>query len=408
MVEVALGVFLFTVIVMCLVLLVLLAQRLLVLRGEVAVRVNDSLELRARIGTKLHSALIEQGVQVPSACGGTGTCGLCGILVTLGVTHPGPADIARIPAAKLRAGMRLACQVTLREDLEVRVPETLLNLEPIECVVQSNRNVSTFMKELRLALPPGKHFDFQAGAFVQVSCPKYRASFAEFEIDPPYDAEWERRGLRNLEAQATEPTVRAYSLANHRGEETLQLIVRIATPPPGAPPKTPPGIVSSWIFGLSPGDTVNITGPFGHFFATDSDREMIFVGGGAGMAPMRSHILDQLERLGSGRKISFWYGARSRGELFYVEEFDQLAAEHENFAWHPALSEPKPDEEWEGATGFIHQVLIDEYLTQHPAPEQCEYYLCGPPMMVRETRRVLDELGVDPDDVHFDDFGGSS
>ncbi len=407
MIEVGLGSLLFTGIVMCLVLLVLLARQLLVVQGEVEVLVNDRLKLRFPIGQKLLSALLENGVQVPSACGGSGTCGVCRVTVTQGGRQPVPVEAARISAGDLRAGVRLACQLTLREDLAVRVPDQFAGAEQIECVVRSNRNVATFIKELQLALPEGKLLDFRAGAFVSLTCPPYQNRFADFQIDPPFDAEWDRLGLRSLQAQAKQPTTRAYSLANHPGEEGIVLLdVRIATPPPGSPASTPPGVVSSWIFGLSPGDRVTIAGPFGHFHATETEREMVFVGGGAGMAPMRSHIFDQLERLRSERKITFWYGARSRRELFYVEDFDRLQEEHENFRWFTALSEPKPEDEWQGYVGFIHQVLHDHYLADHPSPKACEYYLCGPPMMIRETRGLLDRLGVASENVHYDDFGG--
>lgn len=407
MVEVGLGALLFTGIVMCLVLLVLLARQFLVVQGEVEVRVNDRLKLRVPIGQKLLSALLENGVQMPSACGGSGTCGVCRVTVTHGVRQPVPVEAARISAEDLRSGVRLACQLTLREDLTVRIPDQLAGVERLECVVRSNRNVATFIKELQLELPEGKPFEFRAGAFVQLTCPPGETSFADFQIDPPFDAEWGRLGLWRLKTQAKHPTTRAYSLANHPGEEGIVLLdVRIALPPPSSPAATPPGLVSSWIFGLSPGDSVTIAGPFGHFHATESEREMVFVGGGAGMAPMRSHIFDQLERLRSERRITFWYGARSRSDLFYVEEFDRLQAQHENFRWFTALSEPRPEDEWKGSVGFIHQVLHDHYLADHPAPEACEYYLCGPPMMIREVRRLLDSLGVAREDVHADDFGG--
>ena len=407
MIEIALGALLFTAIVMGLVVVVLVARRYLVVRGDVEVLVNGRRALRVPIGERLLPALIESGHMVPSACGGAGTCGLCRVQVVSGVRPPLPIEAARIGRRELQAGTRLACQLTLREDLEVKVAGDRAGIDRFECIVRSNRNVATFIKEVVLALPEGKRLDFRAGAFVQITCPAYHLGFESLRIDPPFDAEWERLGLRRLQAGTKRPTVRAYSLANHPGEEgVVMLNVRIATPPPDAGPEVPPGVVSSWIFALAPGDHVAVAGPFGHFFAQETDREMVFVGGGAGMAPMRAHILDQLERLKSERKISFWYGARSRRELFYVDEFDRLQAEHPNFRWCAALSEPRPGEEWDGAVGFVHQVLHERYLARHPAPEACEYYLCGPPMMIQETRRMLGELGVDPDDVHFDDFGG--
>jgi len=304
--------------------------------------------------------------------------------------------------------LRLACQVTLKSPTEVRVPDELLDVREIECTVRSNTTVATFITELRLALPEGDPLDFRAGAFIQLHAPPFHARFSDFAVAPRYRAEWDRLDLWRHEASSDTPTARAYSLANYPGEgRELVLDVRIATPPPGAPSSIPPGVVSSYVFSLAPGDKVSVSGPFGHFFASDTDREMVFVGGGAGMAPMRALIVDQLVRVGSRRTISFWYGARSQRELFYVEEFDGLEAEHPNFRWVVALSEPGPEEGWTGPVGFIHDVLRKRYLENHPAPEDCEYYLCGPPLMLRAALSMLDELGVDPESIRSDDFGGS-
>jgi Na+-transporting NADH:ubiquinone oxidoreductase subunit F len=267
--------------------------------------------------------------------------------------------------------------------------------------------MATFIKELVLELPADEFMDFRAGAYVQIECPPHRLRYADFDIPAEYRNDWERFGLFELESVVDEPARRAYSLANYPEENNIVMLnVRIATPPPATPAGTPPGIVSSYIYSLKPGDPVVISGPFGDFFARETDAEMIFVGGGAGMAPMRSHIFDQLKRLKSKRKISFWYGARSLREAFYVEEFDQLAALHDNFQWYLALSDPLPQDNWKGLTGFIHEVLLEHYLKDHPAPEECEYYLCGPPMMNAALIFMLDELGVDEEDILVDDFGG--
>ncbi len=291
--------------------------------------------------------------------------------------------------------------------MRIRVPEAVFGGKRRECNVRSNDNVATFIKELVLELPAGEVLDFRAGGYVQIECPPHKLRYADFEIPAEYQDDWERFGLFDLESVVDEPAMRAYSMANYPDEKNIIMLnVRIATPPPAAPAGTPPGIMSSYLFGLKPGDPVIISGPFGEFFASETDAEMIFVGGGAGMAPMRSHIFDQLKRLNSKRKISFWYGARSLREAFYVEEFEQLAADHDNFQWYLALSDPLPGDNWQGLTGFIHEVLLEHYLKDHPAPEDCEYYLCGPPMMNAALIHMFDELGVEEENIHLDDFGG--
>jgi Na+-transporting NADH:ubiquinone oxidoreductase subunit F len=405
--EVGAGVVLFTAIVMCLVLVVLFARSRLVQTGTVEIVVNERISLTADVGRRLLTVLTENAVRVPSGCGGTGTCGMCRVTVVHGGGAPLPVETARLLRRQVADGQRLACQLTIRQDLVVEVPDEILGVREFECVVRANRNVATFIKELQLDLPEGESLDFFAGAFVELHCPAYRAAFRDFDVDVEFRDEWDRLDLWRYEAGAARPTSRAYSLANYRDEPgPVKLIVRIATPPPGASPTVPPGVVSSYVFSLRPGDRVSISGPFGNFAADDSEREMVVVGGGAGMAPLRAHILDQLVRLRSSRKIGFWYGARSRREIFYAEEFDRLQAEHDNFRWHVALSEPRPGDGWRGSVGFIHGVLAERYLRDHPAPEDCEYYLCGPPMMIRATRQLLDQLGVAPENVHFDDFGG--
>jgi Na+-transporting NADH:ubiquinone oxidoreductase subunit F len=316
-----------------------------------------------------------------------------------------PTETSRLARREIAQGVRLACQLVVREDLAVTVPEDVLGVASWTCRVRSARCVATFIKEIVLELPEGETIGPPAGRYVLVTCPPYRASYRDLAVDPDVRDEWDRLDLWRYRAGTDTPTTRAYSLASHPGEKgILILIVRVALPPPGVP-EAPPGIVSSWLFGLRSGDEVEVAGPYGRFFVDDTDAEMVFVGGGAGMAPMRAHIFDQLLRLKTRRRISFWYGARSRREVFYQEDFDRLAAEHENFRWTVALSEPRPEDGWEGETGFIHEVLERRFLADHPAPEDCEYYLCGPPMMVKAVRETLDEFGVDPERVRADDFG---
>jgi len=339
-------------------------------------------------------------------CGGRGICGLCRVQVLAGGGAPTPVEGDLITRQDIADGVRLACQVTLKEDLRIRVPDEVLGIKEIVCRVTSNRNVATFIKELVLELPPGKALEFSAGAFIQIRCPPFRTRFTDFDVAAPFREDWDQMDLWRHEVSSAVPIMRSYSLANYPGEGNVKLIVRIATPPPGAPPSVPPGVVSSYVFQLKPADEVTIVGPFCHFRVAETHKEMVFVGGGAGMAPMRSMILDQILRRGTDRKVSFWYGARSRKELFYDEEFDRLQREHDNFRWVAALSEPRPEDDWSGPTGFIHHVLLDRYLQDHPAPEECEYYLCGPPMMLEVTRSMLDELGVEPASIRFDAFGG--
>jgi Na+-transporting NADH:ubiquinone oxidoreductase subunit F len=403
--EILLAFAVFTGVVMMLVLVILLARRWLAPAGEVELRVNDR-TLRAQRGERLLEALDRQGLHLPAACGGRGTCGQCAVTVVAGGGEPLPTERARLNDGQISRGIRLACQLTVRAPVALQVPEELLGVREWAGHVRASRCVGTLMKEIVIGLPAGETLGARAGSYVQVRCPPYRRRFAELPLAAEVRAEWERLGLLDLEGEAERPTTRAYSLANRPSDDDCAvLVVRIAIPPPGARPGTPPGVVSSYLFSLAPGDPVVIAGPFGSFFASESDAEMIFVGGGAGMAPMRAHVHDQLERLRTKRKISFWYGARSRRELFYEEEFERLAAEHPNFRWTVALSDPRPEDGWSGEVGFIHEVLLRSYLADHPAPEECEYYLCGPPLMLSAMRALLDRLGVPPENVHFDDFG---
>lgn len=399
--------FVFTCVVAGLVGLVLGARALLVPRGTASVAVNGRPFAVAPLGTNLLAALADAGIALPAACGGRGTCGLCRVRVVSGGGDALPVDRERIPRADLAAGVRLACQTAVRGDIAVELPEDLLGAHERTCVVRSARSVTTFLREVILDLPPGEAFEFRAGAFVQVHAPPHRLRFREFDVAPEFRDEWDRLDLWRLESFSAQHVVRAYSLANHPGEgRVAHLVVRIATPPPASPPGVPPGVVSSYLFGLRPGDRVTISGPFGNFHAEESGREMVFVGGGAGMAPMRAHVLDQIVRLRTLRRITFWYGARSRREIPYAALFDRLAAEHANFSWQVALSEPRLEDAWTGHVGYVHLLLEDRHLRVHAAPEDCEYYLCGPPLMIRATTALLEEYGVPPEHVHFDDFGG--
>jgi Na+-transporting NADH:ubiquinone oxidoreductase subunit F len=407
MLEILLGVLLFTAIVVFLSAVVIAARSRLVPAGSAAITINGKRTITARIGDRLLGALADTGINLPAACGGAGTCGLCRVLVLEGGGAVLPVERALFTRRDLRGGARLACQQVVKRAMALELPEEILGVRQWVCRVRSNRNVGAFIKELILDLSECEAMDFRAGAFIQVTCPPHQVEFSQLDIAPEFHPEWEKFGLRRLRARCTAPTTRAYSMANYPGEEGLVILdVRIALPPPGSPETIPPGAVSSWLFSLRPGDEITIAGPFGHFFAPESDKEMVLIGGGVGMAPMRAHILDQLKRLQSQRRISFWYGARSRQELFYVDLFDSLQEEHANFRWHVALSEPKPSDHWEGPTGFIHQTVYDAYLKDHPAPEECVYFVCGPPMMARAVLGMLDGLGVEPESIYFDDFGG--
>jgi Na+-transporting NADH:ubiquinone oxidoreductase subunit F len=407
MLEISLGVAAFTGIVVSLALVILAVRARLVATGEVGITVNDAKTIKARAGDKLLRVLEDAGIFLPSACGGRGTCGQCRISVPQGGGAVLPTESASLTRREAAGGMRLACQVSVKQEMRVWVPDEVMGAKQWTCQVRSNANVATLIKETILEMPPGEAIGFRAGGYVLVNCPPYSAKFSEFDIEPEFRDEWDRFDLWRYRAGTSEPTTRAYSMANYPEEkDVVMLVVRIAIPPPDAPEGVPPGVVSSYIFSLKPGDEVSVSGPFGHFFAKESESEMVFVAGGAGMAPMRSHILDQLNRLKSRRKMTLWYGARSLRELFYAEDFDRLQREYDNFQWYVALSEPKPEDQWQGKTGFIHDVLLESYLKDHPAPEDCEYYLCGPPMMIKAVRNMLDNLGVDSDSILFDDFGG--
>jgi len=403
--EIVLGAVLFVAIVLILSSVVVAARALLLPNHAVRVRVNGRTGIAGKAGTKLLEILSDGGVPVPAACGGKGTCGQCRVTVTEGAGAPLPTEAAKLTRREMRDGVRLACQITVRDDLDVGVAEEILGAQSWTCRVASTRMLSPLIREIVLELPEGETLDFRAGAFVQVTAPAYELAFADLDIAPGHRAFWDRFGLRQMVSRNAAPTSRAYSVANRPGDRgRVVLLIRLALPPPTVQ-GAPPGIVSSFLFGLKTGDRVAVAGPYGEFAAQDTGREMVFIGGGVGMAPLRAIIFDQLERLGTKRTMSFWYGARSRADLFYVEEFDALAAAHPNFSWTPALSEPAPGDDWKGATGFIHDVVLKRHLASHPAPEDCEYYLCGPPLMIKAVLAMLDEVGVDPQSIFFDDFG---
>jgi Na+-transporting NADH:ubiquinone oxidoreductase subunit F len=407
MLEIILGVLLFTAVVILLVFVILAAKSKLVASGYVNIVVNDEKTIQAKVGSKLLGALSDSQLYVSSACGGGGTCAQCRVKVFSGGGAILPTEQNHITKREAKAGDRLSCQVAVKQDMRIHVPEEVFGVKKWLCTVRSNDNVATFIKELVLELPPGEHVDFRAGGYIQIEAPAHHVKYQDFAVAERFREDWDRFQLWRYESVVTEPVLRAYSMANYPEEQgIIMLNVRIATPPPRAPETTPPGKMSSYIFGLKPGDQVMISGPFGEFFARETDHEMVFIGGGAGMAPMRSHIFDQLRRLKSQRKMTFWYGARSKREMFYVEDFDMLARENPNFTWHVALSEPLPEDQWTGYTGFIHNVLYEHYLKDHPAPEDCEYYMCGPPMMNAAVINMLEGLGVERDNILLDDFGG--
>ncbi len=406
MLEIILGVLFFTLIVIALVFVILGAKSRLVASGNVDILINDEKTIHVPIGAKLLTALADHNLFVSSACGGGGTCAQCRVKVHEGGGDILPTELSHITKREAAEGNRLACQVTVKQNMKIHVHDEVFGVKKWVTTVRSNHNVATFIKELVLELPKGERVNFRAGGYIQIECPPYHVKFSDFAIEERFRDEWDKYNLWQFESVVTEPAIRAYSMANYPEEsEIIMLNVRIATPPPGTQ-GIPPGIMSSYIFSLKPGDKVTISGPFGEFFARETDNEMVFVGGGAGMAPMRSHIFDQLRRLKTKRKMTFWYGARSLREMFYVDDFNTLQAENPNFKWYIGLSEPKPEDNWTGHTGFIHNVLYENYLKNHPAPEDCEYYLCGPPMMNSAVIKMLTDLGVERENIMLDDFGG--
>lgn len=408
MLTVGVGVATFLVFVLAMIAILMSARSRLVSTGAVDIFVNDNPDhtLKTKAGGTLLGTLADNKIFIPSACGGKGSCGVCKVRVTEGGGSLLPTEAGHVNRGEARDGVRLSCQVKIKDSMKIELPEEVFGIQKWQCKVRSNDNVATFIKELVLELPEGESVPFRAGGYIQIECPPHTADYKNFDIGEEYRGDWDKFKLWDLKSVVTEEVTRAYSMANYPQEEgIIMLNVRVATPPPRGPAGIPPGIMSSYIFSLKAGDEVTISGPYGEFFAKETKNEMCFIGGGAGMAPMRSHIFDQFKRLDTERKVTFWYGARSLREAFYVEDFDSISKDHENFQWHIALSEPLPEDNWEGYTGFIHQVLHDNYLKDHSAPEDIEYYLCGPPMMLKACMQMLDDLGVQPENIAFDDFG---
>ncbi|MDT8421455.1 MAG: NADH:ubiquinone reductase (Na(+)-transporting) subunit F [Desulfuromonadales bacterium] len=407
MTEIGLGVLIFTGIVLVLVALILLARWRLIPAGQVTIGINNDpdKQLTVEPGSKLLNVLGSEEVFIPSACGGGGTCAQCKVKVKSGGGDILPTETAHITKREAKEGYRLSCQVSVKQDLELELPAEIFSISKWTCRVRSNASRSTFIKELVLELPEGADLDFRAGGYIQIEADPHVVAYRDMDIPERFKEDWDKYDIWRYRSEVKEPIMRAYSMANYPEEKGIVMLnVRVCPPPPQVP-DAPPGQMSSFIFNLKPGDTVEVSGPYGEFYARETDAEMIFIGGGAGMAPMRSHIFDQFKRLKTKRKVSFWYGARSLREAFYVEEFNELAEKHDNFEWHLVLSEPLPEDNWTGAVGFVHQYLYDNYLVSHPAPEDCEYYMCGPPMMNKAAGDMLYNLGVEEENILYDDFG---
>ena len=412
MVEISAGVGMFTGVVLFLVAIILVARSRLVASGNVNILINEDAEKAISVptGGKLLNVLADNKVFVSSACGGGGTCAQCKVHVHEGGGDILATELEHISKREAREGMRLSCQVNVKQDMRIEVPPEVFSVNRWECEVVSNQNVATFIKELVLKLPEGETLDFRPGGFIQIEVPPFECSFREFDIEEEYHPDWDRFKVWDLKTVNREQVFRAYSMANHPAEgDMIMLNIRIATPPPnrekGGWQDFNPGIVSSYTFNLKPGDKTTISGSFGEFFIQDTDREMLYIGGGAGMAPLRSHIFHLFHTLQTNRKVSYWYGARSLKELFYEDHFRSIEKEFPSFSFHVAMSEPLPEDDWKGHVGFIHQVVLENYLDKHPAPEDIEYYLCGPPLMLQAVLKMLDDLGVESDMIRFDDFG---
>jgi Na+-transporting NADH:ubiquinone oxidoreductase subunit F len=404
---VLLGVVFFTIMVVAMVIVILLAKKILVPSGDVKINVNDTKELCVNAGGKLLGALADSGIFVSSACGGGGTCAQCKVRVLSGGGDILATERTHINNIQAKEGYRLSCQVAVKQDMKIEVPAEVFETKKWVCTVRSNHNVATFIKELVLELPVGEQVDFKSGGYIQIEAPPHVVHYKDFDVEERFHEDWDKYNIWRYTSKVDEPVIRAYSMANYPGEKgIIMLNVRVASPPPRAPEDTPPGKMSSYIFSLKPGDKVTISGPYGEFFIKDTDSEMIYIGGGAGMAPLRSHIFELFKNRKTKRKVSYWYGGRSSRELFYVDHFREIEKEFPNFQFNIALSEPKPEDNWTGYVGFIHQVVLENYLKNHPAPEDIEYYLCGPPMMNAAVFKMLDDLGVEAENIAYDDFGG--
>ena len=399
----------FTGVILVLVLIINFAESKLLPQGEMTITVNDEEDkkFKVRPGGTLLSALANETIYLPSACGGGGTCAMCKCQVLDGGGGILPTETGHISRNEAKENWRLACQVKVKEDMNIHVPDEIFSIQKWECTVKSNENVATFIKELVLDLPEGESLNFQAGGYIQIDIPEYRnLLFKDFDVEDEYHPDWDKYKIWNLVANNDEPIFRAFSMANHPAEgNRIMLNVRIATPPPPLWNDVPPGLATSYIFNLKTGDKVTISGPYGEFFIKETDREMVYIGGGAGMAPMRSHLFHLFQTLKTGRKVSFWYGARSLREMFYDDHFKDLADQFPNFNYQVALSDAMEEDDWKGSTGFIHQVLHDEYLSKHEDPTEVEYYMCGPPPMISAVEGMLDSLGVEPEMIAYDSFG---
>lgn len=405
--EFSISIILFIAIVITLVAIILFARSKLVPSGNVKIEINGKKTIEVPVGGKLLNVLADNKIFIPSACGGGGSCGQCSVDIHSGGGDILPTEESHINKKEARSGKRLSCQVAVKQNMDIVVEDDVFGVKKWKCKVKSNNNVATFIKEFVVELPKGEEVPFRAGGYIQIECPPHHIKYKDFDIEKQYHADWNHFGIFQVESVVDETVERAYSMANWPGEKGIVMLnVRIATPPPGKMQDLPAGKMSSYIWSLKPGDDVTISGPYGEFFTRDTDKEMIYIGGGAGMAPMRSHIFDLLLRIKTKRKITFWYGARSTKEIFYKDDFDNLAKKFPNFKWHIALSDPQPEDKWTGLTGFIHNVLYEEYLKDHEAPEDCEYYMCGPPIMNSSVISMLLDLGVEREDIMLDDFGG--
>lgn len=409
-VTVITSIIVFLVILLLLVAILLYARKKLTPQGKVKVTINEEKELEVDPGSTLLTTLAASGIYLPSACGGGGTCAMCKCQVLEGGGSILPTEVGYFTRKEQQNNWRLGCQVKVREDMKIAVPHEIFGIKKWECEVVSNHNVATYIKEFVVKLPPGEKLDFRSGGYIQIDVPKCEVDYKDIKVEQEYHDEWDKYKMWELKMKNPEPVFRAYSMANHPAEnDIIMLNIRIATPPWDRKSneflKVNPGICSSFVFSRKPGDKVTISGPYGEFFIKDTNREMMFIGGGAGMAPMRSHIFDLFKTKNCQRKASFWYGGRSVRELFYVDEFKDIERLHPNFSFHVALSEPTPEDNWTGPTGFIHQVIIDSYLKNHPEPEDIEYYLCGPPLMNAAVLKMLDDYGVPEEMIAFDDFG---
>ncbi|MBN1950202.1 MAG: NADH:ubiquinone reductase (Na(+)-transporting) subunit F [Bacteroidales bacterium] len=402
----------FLLVILLLVAILLFARKKLTPQGEVSLDINErDTVLTVNPGSTILSTLSASGIFLPSACGGGGTCGMCKCQVSDGGGSILPTETGFFTRKEQANNWRLGCQVKVRQDMKIHVPKEVMGIKKWECEVVSNRNVATFIKEFVVRLPEGEILDFKSGGYIQIDVPKYETSFSDFVIEDRFRDEWDKYKMWDLKIKNNEETYRAYSMANHPAEGNIVMLnIRIATPPwdrsKGGFMNVPPGICSSYIFSRKPGDKVTVSGPYGEFFIKETDREMIYVGGGAGMAPMRSHIFHLFHTLKTGRKVSYWYGARSKREIFYEDHFRAIEKDFPNFKFNIALSEPQPEDNWNGYVGFIHQVLYDNYLKDHEEPEEIEFYMCGPPMMNDAVQKMLYDLGIPEEMIDFDDFGG--